>query len=34
MATVGQKGKLKENLTELHIIVRKTGSAIVMAEAR
>ena len=25
MATVGQQGKLKENLTELHIIVRTTG---------
>ena len=25
MVTVGQQGKLKENLTELHIIVRTTG---------
>ena len=26
MVTVGQQGSLKENLTELHIIVRTTGS--------
>ena len=25
MVTVGQQGELKENLTELHIIVRTTG---------
>ena len=25
MVTVGQQGQLKENLTELHIIVRTTG---------
>ena len=25
MVNVGQQGKLKENLTELHIIVRTTG---------
>ena len=25
MVTVGQQGYLKENLTELHIIVRTTG---------
>ena len=25
MVTIGQQGKLKENLTELHIIVRTTG---------
>ena len=28
MAIVGQQGKLKENLTELHIIVRTTGYVI------
>ena len=26
MVTAGQQGSLKENLTELHIIVRTTGS--------
>ena len=26
MVTVGQQGYLKENLTQLHIIVRTTGS--------
>ena len=25
MVTVGQQGELKENITELHIIVRTTG---------
>ena len=29
MVTVGQQGQLKENLTELHIIVRTTGVLLV-----
>ena len=30
MVTVGQQGYLKENLTELHIIVRTTGEELIL----
>ena len=30
MVTVGQQGQLKENLTELHIIVRTTGTPVLI----
>ena len=30
LVTVGQQGQLKENLTELHIIVRTTGTPVLI----